>query len=217
MRSNVSIRATWMTISFSGVLCAAVLLSGGVANASSPVAATGSINCGLDGSVKFAPPLINGGTLAAVGKFKGSLSNCTGTHNPSGITGGKVTGSFALSTNDCNAHNTSPGLEANFGPASFVVKWKGSTKLQPSMGSSTIGAPSALNWQEFDIPGFSFVNLTGSFGSDLNTSLHASFGRFSFAQFAADCQPKTRGLPGSGGVKKVLFSAQNGSNLSISS
>ena len=181
-----------------------------------PVVGSGTITCGLDGVVKFVPPLVDGGTTPSIGKFKGTLSGCKGSHTPAGITGGKVTGSFVVDVNDCTQYEVDSGYGSNSGKAGFAVKWKGSSKVAPtSATASGVGFPSGLNvFTGFVIPGFAPLQVTGSFAANLNVDLTANFSG-SQLQRNLECHPKVKGAPITGGLKKAAFTTAAGSTLAF--
>jgi hypothetical protein len=186
----------------------ALALGAGVVAASSasakgaPVAAHGSMHCSVSGKVKFSTPLlfnVNSGPSTFSAKMK-SIS-CSGT---SGVTSFKGTFTAQLPSSDCLALAAS-----NMPPASIVkAKVKGAAKyLAPGISFSAGGTFTAATPITMDEPGVGAASVTGSFAGQ-NPALHLVFDQGA-AALATNCTPKTKGLKGSGGLKKMSFNAQS--------
>jgi hypothetical protein len=127
----------------------------GVAEAR-PAVAAGDVFCSLQGTVTFKPALGTVTSVPVVAKLKGIVFGCSSSiigpaPTPSGITGGTITGSFPLETDNCGYGNPTTS-------GHFRIRWVGATKVAPSLFS----APS----DSFSYNGFSTgstANRRGSF------------------------------------------------------
>jgi hypothetical protein len=207
-----------------GLAIAAIATLGvgaGSASAASKVVASGAIQCALTGHAKVSPALVTGGTFTTVMKYKAMLSNCTGTNHapaPAGITGGKVKGVLTLPSNNCTTAFTT-FLESGV-TNSFTVRWTGAGRYVSSV--ATIPADPGPQVRAFLALGdttnatnaFTVGNAgpTATIGSFAGTNVGLVFGSFDQpgAQEHAACQPKTKGVRGSGGVKRLTFSPTAG-------
>jgi hypothetical protein len=180
------------------------LFGGGTAGAGAPpVNASGSLTCAISGKGKISPPLVTGaaGTSQFTAKLKSS--SCSGS---SGVTSFKGTLTATLPTN-CLGILTFPAASV-----SQKVKLKGNQKFNPTAlsftagGAFTVADPILLN-----LPGAGSSSATGSFaGQNPALTLVAAEG---VAQFATNCQPKTKGVKGSGGLKKMTFTGASSLNI----
>lgn len=192
-------------------LAAAITLTLGVGVATAtgagakaaPVNASGSMHCSVSGKVKFSTPLTFGSTAgpsAFTAKMKSS--SCTGS---SGVTSFKGTFSANLSSSDCTA------LAASGLPAATVsaTKLKGAAKYNPTTISFAAGGSfTASNPITMDEPGTGPPSTaTGSFAGQ-HPTLHLVFDQ-DVNTLATNCQPKTKGVKGSGGLKKMSFNASS--------
>jgi hypothetical protein len=172
--------------------------SGAGAAKAPPANAHGSLHCSISGKVKFSTPLlfnVNSGPSTFTATFKSS--SCSGT---SGVTSFKGTFSATLPSSDCLALATS-----NLPAASVSnTKVKGSAKYNPSTisytagGTFTAAAPITMNE-----PGVGSSSVTGSFAGQ-HPTLHLVFDQDA-TTLANNCTAKTKGLKGSGGLKKMSF------------
>jgi hypothetical protein len=188
----------------SAVALGLTVLGGGVADAAKPkVNASGALTCSISGKAKITPPLQFGasGTSSFQTKLK-SLS-CSGS---SGVTAFKGTLTATLPS-DCASILTFPAASI-----SQKVKLKGTQKFNPTAisftagGTFTVADPIVLN-----LPGAGSSSATGSFaGQQPALMLVAQQG---VDTFAANCQPKTKGVKGSGGLKKMTFTSASSLNI----
>jgi hypothetical protein len=170
------------------------------ASAAKPVVnASGSLHCTITGKVKVAPtPLTFGGpatptTMTA--KIKSGT--CTGS---SGVTSFKGNYIANLPTSDCTALAIS-----TFPPSSITnAKLKGASKYNLTTLSFSTATFTAANPITFDAPGAGTSSASGSFAGQEPT-VHLTLDQ-SAETFATNCQPKTKGVKGSGGLKKMSFS-----------
>jgi hypothetical protein len=176
------------------------------------VVANGSIACDwAAGTITFKPKLVNGGTTPGQVKFKGTLGNCrddSGENGPVpfGITGAKVTGSFSIPTNACTSEALATG-----GAGRARIKWTAPQKLVPTEFTSTDSG------YQFDADSNSFSfpadyqhqsgSVTGSFSGPAGLTASQLFGTSD--EFGAPielaCTPKTKGVKGSGGLRKLAL------------
>ena len=186
-----------------------------------PVEVGGEITCTIaPGFVKITPGLLatetNGpGTVT----IKGKLSACTngeGGAAPGGITGGKVTGSFTVTETTCNGEV----FDDEF-PLAYTIKWKvapGSPKAANTVveprSSSFSGTVNSAGFHGFNLslPGLG-RDLGGVVTGSFRTTDTQELNMESAADTAARCTPKTPGIPGSGGLKKVMV--ETTSNLEL--
>jgi hypothetical protein len=177
------------------------MLGVGVAGAASPpVDAHGTLHCTVTGKVKIAPtPLTFGGSGSTVFTAKLKSVACSGT---SGVTKAQGTLTSTLPTSDCTALALSPFPAASFGTK---VKFKGAAKYNVSTTSFTAGGTFGVTDPiTMDLPGAG----TSSVGPGSFSGQHPHF-HFQYVEgtsvFAANCQPKTKGVKGSGGLKKMTI------------
>lgn len=186
-------------------LTAAAMVAGTtVASASgTPITANGTITCTkLSGTIKFKPPLVNGGSASETTTATITESGCTdtATNLPAGtvVTGSvKSTLSSAGSTNSCASLATSE-------PESLAVKWSGkSGKSTVSIAGSTVSfsgynvVANSKHDEGFQLPGNGSggggtSSVSGSFaGSDGGASSSALVYSTSTAStLAGDCAKK---------------------------
>jgi hypothetical protein len=105
----------------------------GVAEAR-PAVAAGDLFCNLQGTVTFRPALGTVTSIPVVAKLKGIVFGCSSSiirpaPTPFGITGGAITGSFPLETDNCSYGNHSHNGQ-------FRIRWVGTTKVVSSVFSS---------------------------------------------------------------------------------
>jgi hypothetical protein len=177
-----------------------------------PVVANGSIACDwVAGTVKLMPKFVDGATTPGLVKFKGTLGNCrddSGENGPVpfGITGAKIKGSFTTPTKACTTGDLRTG-----GAGSARIKWTAPQKLAPTQFTS------ADSGYRFDADGtyFSFPadyqhqsgTVTGSFSGPAGMTASQLFGTANEegAPVQLACTPKTKGRPGTGGLKKLTL------------
>lgn len=179
-----------------------VTASGASAAASPPVNASGSLHCSISGKVKFTTPLlfgVNSGPSTFVAKFKSG--SCTGS---SGVISLKGTFSAQLPSSDCLA------LASSNLPAATVsqTKLKGAGKYNPTtIGYAAGGTFTPTTPITMDEPGVGSSSTTGSFVGQ-HPTLHLVFDQGA-STLAANCTAKTKGLKGSGGLKKMSFNVSS--------
>jgi hypothetical protein len=172
------------------------------------VDAHGSMHCAVTGKIKISPALIfggnGGGTATFTAKAKGPT--CTGT---SGVKSFKGTIVATLPSTDCNVLAGQP-----FGPGSIQkAKYKGTSKFNPSTPAFTAGGTfTSLDPVTLNIPGSGTSSVpSGSFsGQHPTVTLQITQ---TVSTLATNCQAKTKGVKGSGGLKKMSFGA--GSSIDI--
>jgi hypothetical protein len=178
----------------------------GTADAATPrVRAHGAMICDwASGKIKLHPKFVNGGTTPGVVKFSGELGNCRDDSGdegptPAGITGGKVTGSIPVPTNACTTDD-----EVIVDGVTVRIRWTGTQKVAPSvLTSADSGYQVNPDDTYFSIPADienTGADVTGSFegGVAQLTGSGLEFG----PPIELACTPKTKGLKGSGGVKR---------------
>ena len=172
-----------------------------------PVNASGSLHCAITGKVKIVPPLLFGGASpSATFTAKVKSTSCTGT---SGVTSVKGTFSAVLATNDCIGLAALPFPMSAFGP----VKYKGAAKYNTSTVSFTSGAFTVADPILLSAPGGGTSSVaSGSFVGQ-QPSLTFAFEQPA-ATFATNCQAKTKGVKGTGGLKKMTFSGSSSFDIS---
>ncbi len=192
----------------------AAIASGGTAHAYGPkaVVASGSIACDwVTGTIKLRPKFVNDGTTPGLVKFKGELGNCRDDSGeegpvPFGITGGKITGSFSTPTNACTTGDAVAG-----GAGSARIKWTAPQKLVPTQFTSEgSGYQFDADSTYFALPADYLHEtgaVTGSFSGPPGMTAYQMFGTSNEfgAPIALACTPKTKGLHGSGGLKKLTL------------
>lgn len=176
-----------------------------------PVAATGAILCDVvTGTIKLKPKFVNGGTTPGLVKFNADLGNCRDDSGdegpvPAGITGGKLTGSFTTPTNACTAMEAAVG-----GAGTATIKWTGAQKILKSTFTSDDSG------YQFDSDG-NYFSLPADYqhaGGDVMGSFNGGTGQIlgntdeGGTPIAIACTPKTKGLHGSGGLKKLALNTQ---------
>jgi hypothetical protein len=188
-------------------LASVVPLGAGTASAA-PVTARGSIACDwLQGTTKLKPGFVFGGRRQGRITFKGTLGNCRDASGengpvPSGITGGRIKGSFLTLVNMCT--NGDPFISAD---GNAKVSWTGPVKVAPTHFRAD-GSSYQLDTEGgfFSMPADGINgtgDVTGSFAGDAG----AVFGTATEAG-AAIAQACTRGLPGvprSKGIKRLTM------------
>ena len=196
-------RFTAFTAALALTLGVGVAFATGAGAAAAPVDAHGTLTCSVSGKVKFSTPLTFGSTAgpsAFTAKMK-SIS-CSGS---SGVTSFKGTFSAQLSSSDCNA------LAATGLPAASITgtKLKGASKYNPTtINFAAGGSFTASNPITMDEPGAGPLSTaTGSFAGQ-HPTLHLVFDQ-TVTTLATNCQPKTKGVKGSGGLKKMSFNASS--------
>jgi hypothetical protein len=183
------------------IALAVAALGVGTAEAAKPkVNASGSLNCPVTGKAKINPPLVFGGTGPVSFVLKLKSGTCTGS---SGVTAFKGTLTATLPTRDCLG--LAPPAPFAAASISQKVKLKGNQKFNPTAISFTQGGTfTVTNPITLSVPGNGTSSATGSFaGQNPSLFLVADQG---VDTFAANCQPKTKGVKGSGGLKKMSFS-----------
>jgi len=95
-----------------------------------------SVQCDqISGKITFAPPLQDGGTVAATAQVKLKVSDCTDDAVPSGVvSGATMIGTLALANNDCA--NLFSGLQSWAG--SLAVNWKTAAGVRLTTKQSSI-------------------------------------------------------------------------------
>jgi hypothetical protein len=184
-----------------------VPLGAGPANAAGVVAG-GSIACDwVSGREKLKPAFVEGGSRQGRIVFMGKLGNCRDAGGgdgpaPSGITGGRIKGSFLTLVNMCT--NGEPFISAD---GNAKVTWTGSRRVAPtrfrSDGSSyQVDGEGAF----FSLPADGINgsgDVTGSFAGDAGAVFGTS--REPPARIERGCMRRSPVLPGSGGVKKLAL------------
>jgi hypothetical protein len=174
--------------------------------AKTPVVASGGIGCdSVVGKAKFVPPLVSGAAGTSTMSFSATLSDCD---DAAGVTSGKVKGSATLPT-DCTQDLNVPGAY-NLGAIQFRIKWHGSGKFADTVGGSlSDGFFSESGPENTGTAGFLVIDsldpsasgsFVGSGGILLSTESTESP-----TQLVVNCTPKTKILPGSGGLKKLTI------------
>jgi hypothetical protein len=188
----------------------ALTLGAGVVSASgawakgAPVDAHGSLHCSISGKIKFGPtPLTFGGPATATTmSAKVKSGSCSGS---SGVTSVKAKFTINLSSSDCTALALTNLPAATFGPGAKVkgaAKYNATTISFAPGGTFTAASPITM-----DEPGVGSASVTGSFAGQ-SPSLHLVFDQ-SAGTLATNCTPKTKGLKGCGGLKKMSFNASS--------
>jgi hypothetical protein len=190
-------------------MAAAVVAGGGTAGAAKPpVTATGQIYCQITGRITFFPKLVFNGTTPMVARYKAKTGYCYSgpdfVDEPvAGITGATLSGSFEMPTNDCGTG----GGGVDGGPNAFAAKWKATGHRVVPTTVSLSSASMLIVSASIDNPLLASdgtILTSGSFPGTIDGSLHATM--FSpKGDVATLCQPKTKGVPGSGGLKKLEF------------
>jgi hypothetical protein len=157
-----------------------------------PVNAAGTLNCTITGKTKLSPAYLFTGTSPATATQHVTLSNCTGT---SGVTSGKGT-IISNTTNSCVAPSVG---------ATGTFKWKGAAKY----ATSTIQfAPGTVSGSTVITTSAPSTSISGSFQGEAATQ--SSVQDQTVSQFITSCSPKTKGVKGSGGLKKESYTGVNG-------
>lgn len=176
-----------------------VVTATGASAAGAPVDAHGSLHCSVSGKVKFSPTPLTFGGPATPTTFTAKVKSttCSGS---SGVTSFKGTFSAPLPTSDCNTLASGNMPATTLGPA----KVKGATKYNPTTVHYTAGGTIVpANPITMDEPGAGSSTVTGSFAGQ-HPALHLVFDQTA-STLATNCQPKTKGVKGSGGLKKMSF------------
>jgi hypothetical protein len=185
-------------------LAAGVVTATGASAKAAPVDAHGSLHCSISGKIKFSPtPLTFGGpatptTMSA----KVKSGSCSGS---SGVTSVKAKFTINLSSSDCTALALTNLPAATFGPGAKVkgaAKYNATTIHYAAGGTFTAASPITMNE-----PGVGSASVTGSFAGQ-HPTLHLVFDQDA-QTLATNCTPKTKGLKGSGGLKKMSFNTQS--------
>jgi hypothetical protein len=169
-----------------------------------PVNASGSLHCVVTGKGKFVPPLILGGTTPATFTTKLKSSSCSGS---SGVTSFKATLSMTMPTNDCLELLNIPA--STLGPA----KLKGAAKYNPTTINFTTASATVTDPITMSLPGPGSSSATGSFAGQTPT-MYVQFDQ-GVEALTNNCQVKTKGLKGSGGLKKLSFKLNTNSFIDI--
>lgn len=199
------------------------LISVPAAHAGPRVDGTGNPLCNVAGSARFSPKLVDGGTHPTVVKIRGTLYACRpaiaaeGPLALNGVTTGTIKARFTLPTNDCRtALNT--GYHSN-NDATFTVKWRGTTRLEPSYVTSgsadlelfpeQVAGAGASYVGDFHMPGVNgATSATGSFKSSFLNFVGRLAG--SDVQVQTSCTPKAAHVAGGGGLRTLpLLSARS--------
>jgi hypothetical protein len=187
----------------------AVALTAGPASAKgAPVNATGTLHCAITGKVKVAPPLLFGGTSgSATFLAKIKSTSCSGT---SGVSSVKGTYAATLPTNDCIALALTDFPHGVFNQ----TKLKGAAKYNALSASFSKATFTAADPIVMDVPGTGGTSTigSGSFAGE-HATMHFSYDQ-SAGTFSNNCTAKTKGIKGSGGLKKMSFTVS--STLDIS-
>ncbi len=183
------------------------------AGAAAPLPATGEIACQFSsGFVKIKPGLIasdtNGPGKVTISGQLAACSNGEGGAAPGHIIGGKVTGSFTVTETTCNGEV----FDDEFALA-YTVKWKVAPGF-PKPANTVVEPKSSSFSGSLDSEGFHGFKLSlPGLGRDQGGTVSGSFNNTdaqvltmqSAASTATACTPKTKGLKGSGGLKKVVI------------
>jgi hypothetical protein len=151
-------RQSLAALGAAALLTALMAAPGGAAG---PINGVGKGKCAISGTIKFNPPLKNGGTAAETVTVAASLSGCSGTGAGATIASGTSTGSEHTPTNSCSAlvgtmHNT----------LTTIAKWTvkaGKPALNPTTVVFTTETGNATNPPSFDTSGKA---TAGSFKGD---------------------------------------------------
>jgi hypothetical protein len=177
------------------------------ASAKTPVIASGAIECqNWTGRAKLVPPLVFGATGTSTVTFSGTFSNCSDT---AGVTTGKVSGSATLPT-DCT-QDLNSSQDFNLGSVKFQIKWHGIGKFADTNGGSlTEGYFSESGPEATGTAGLLILDgidpsTSGSFASSASGFLFGGQSTETPTQLGLNCTPKTKGQPGTGGLKKLTI------------
>ncbi len=190
-------------------VAAFVVVGGGPAGASNPpVTATGQIYCQVRGKISFSPKLVFNGTTPVVARYKGTTGYCYSGPDfldepVAGITGAKLRGRFQMPTNDCGTG----GATVDGGPNEFTARWKatGHRVVRTTVELSSLRM--LLVNADIDnalLASDGTISTTGSFPGTIDGLLRASMYSPKF-DIATRCQPKTKGVRGTGGLKRLEF------------
>jgi hypothetical protein len=184
-----------------------VPLGAGTADAAG-VVARGSIACDwVQGTAKLKPGFLFGGSRQGRITFKGTVGNCRDASGengpvPSGITGGRIKGSFLTLVNACT--NGTPFISAD---GKAKVNWTGSAKVAPTFfrsDGSSYQVDSEGGFFSLPADGINGTgDVTGSFAGDAG----AVFGTAteSGGQLQTPCTRGPTGIPRSKGVKRLTM------------
>jgi hypothetical protein len=190
-------------------LSTALLVPIGIAPAGgAPVEASGSIACDWTvGKATFRPRFVDGGSEHGLVTFRGRLGSCRdatgeGGPTPSGITGARVKGSFLTLVNSCTTGSPFIGADGE-----VAIKWTGPQRVAPTRFRSD-GSSYQLDAEGgfFSLPADG-INGTGEVAGSFAGTAGAVFGTAEETgeRIGRACTRKTRGLPGSGGVKRLTM------------
>jgi hypothetical protein len=183
-------------------LGAGIVTATGAGAKGAPLDVHGSLHCTVSGKVKFSPTPLTFGGPATPTTFSAKVTSgtCTGS---SGVTSLKGTFSAPLPSSDCAALGGAMPA-TTLGPA----KLKGAAKYNASTTHYTAGgAIVAADPITMTEPGAGSSTVTGSF-SGQHPTLHLVFDQTAVS-LATSCQPKTKGVKGSGGLKKMSFNSSS--------
>ena len=196
-------RLTSITAVVALTLGAGVVSASGAWAKAAKVDAHGSLHCSVSGKIKFGPTRLTFGGPATPTTMTAKVKSgsCSGS---SGVTSIKAKFTINLSSSDCTALALTNLPASTFGPA----KVKGAAKYNPTTisfaagGTFTAAVPITM-----DEPGVGSASVSGSFAGQ-SPALHLVFDQ-SAGTLATNCTPKTKGLKGSGGLKKMSFNASS--------
>jgi hypothetical protein len=189
------------------VVLAGTVVAAPLAGAKTPITASGGIECqNWIGKAKLVPPLVFGTAGTSTLSFSGTFSNCSDT---AGVTTGSVSGSATLPTDCTQALN--PSQAFNLSSVTFRIKWHGVGKFADTNGGSlTDGFISESGPEATGTAGLLVIDsldpsATGSFASSSSGFLFGGQSTETPSQLETNCTPKTKGEPGTGGLKKLTF------------
>jgi hypothetical protein len=194
-------RLTKKLLGLAMVATAGVGLMMGPVTAASPINGTGTVTCGIKGTIKFSPPLKTGGTSPETVSISASLSGCSGTGNGADVVKASSKGSESTPNNDCASL---AGTMSN--TLTTTTKWtvgSGKPKLNPSTVVFTSETGNAGPPLSFDASGSA---TAGSFAGD-SAAAHAVI-KQTISQVFAAC--------GSAKGLKSLSIVATGSSSSLS-
>ena len=163
--------------------------------------ANGFLACIFVGKATFTPPLLVGATGQSTLTYKGTVNGCT---DSAGIVNGKVEGAVPV-PRDCGDPLMPNGT--SLGASTASIKWRGDARFAPTQVADGTGSLVFDNNGSFlQLPAVQRdATLTGSYAGNATETLQVSFDQ-TLSQIETTCTAKTKGLPGSGGLKKLTFS-----------
>jgi hypothetical protein len=204
---RTSIRRTGACLCGITLVLTALVVAAPQAGAKTPVVASGTIECqNWTGRAKLVPPLVFGATGTSTISFSGTFSDCSDT---AGVTTGRVSGSATLPT-DCT-QDLNPAQAFNLSSVKFQIKWHGTGRFADTNGGNlTQGFISESGPEATGTAGLLIIDgidpsTTGSFASSAGGFLFGGQSTETPTQLGLNCTPKTKGQPGTGGLKRLTF------------